>query len=485
MANKSYKNLRFLLFCFMFNISCFGQGIKFIERLTAPDKMNGDNFGWKIVAFKDFLFVGSPVQTIKSKGKFYNEAGAVHVFKKNSLGRYQQKQILTIDSASSYDFYGAPIAVNAEFLIIGAFGEDDSNTDRYSDIRQGSVYVYKLSTDGKWILFQILKAPTRKKTDNYGYSCAIADNELLISIPGRANLIGEKREGLIYQYKFNESMKWQITDSIIAPKDNILGFGQEIAITKNNLIVTSKNNCVFYFQKQGEKWHFIEEIHPPKDFEDNFASSLALYDNTLAIGSVGNYDYFEGRKTRPNADSIYLYHYFNKKKEFKTKYIINNKKVLDSLKINRKEFVDNAQVVSLTLRNKYLKGCGVVHLYSLNNNIWELSQTIRPTDATNDMHFGISISMDDNKMIIGAFGHPCGKKLTYCGSTYLFTKNESGVWEEKTKMFPLEKYEWIKYGFSTELKNSSIFIGTRFEKVNSSGSKESFSSGSVYYYEYK
>lgn len=85
-----------------------------------------------------------------------------------------------------------------------------------------------------------------------------------------------------------------------------------------------------------------------------------------------------------------------------------------------------------------ISGAGVVHIYNRTGSTWQLRQTLtaKNTDGTSDIqknaYFGVSVSIDGNKLVAGAFNTKC-QDQEGCGAAYIY-ELVGGEWSIRQKL---------------------------------------------------
>lgn len=107
------------------------------------------------------------------------------------------------------------------------------------------------------------------------------------------------------------------------------------------------------------------------------------------------------------------------------------------------------------------------------SDTWMLVAELAPDDRVKDDNFGMSVSVDGNKAIIGILRPSVeGESVP---RAYIFERDESGVWREEAKLHPShDSFEW--FGFSVSISLKTAIVG-------SYGDKEFLGDGSAHFYE--
>lgn len=104
---------------------------------------------------------------------------------------------------------------------------------------------------------------------------------------------------------------------------------------------------------------------------------------------------------------------------------------------------------------------------------WTLVADLAPDDREKDDNFGISVSVDGDKAIIGILRASVeGESVP---RAYIFERDESGVWKETAKLHPShDSLEW--FGFSVSISKNTALVG-------SYGDNEFLGEGSAHVFE--
>lgn len=114
---------------------------------------------------------------------------------------------------------------------------------------------------------------------------------------------------------------------------------------------------------------------------------------------------------------------------------------------------------------------GAAYIFKVSNGNWSQSQKITANDANAGDLFGYSVSINENQLIIGAYG-----ENNYTGAAYIFEYNGSS-WLQTAKLIPIDGDDADFYGYSVSISGDRAIIGSRYDDDNGN------SSGSAYIYE--
>ena len=147
----------------------------------APATASIGAFATTVVFEGEEIFVGRP-------GEFAffpipaNHAGTVHVFRLDDTGNWEETAVLSSESVEVGDGFGMSLAVDGNTLLAGAPKTRGG---------RGAVYVFTRSeADAPWRAVTILRSATRREGDEFGAAVAIDGEFALIGAPGRLQSTG-------------------------------------------------------------------------------------------------------------------------------------------------------------------------------------------------------------------------------------------------------------------------------------------------------
>jgi len=272
-----------------------------------------------------------------------------------------------------------------------------SGTPRY-DIAAGAAYIYTKDANGNWNYHQSLIPDDSKPMAEFGGAVKMTEDYIVVA-SGRADIGQTIRAGALYVYNRDET-NWNFSTKIITSdysNDAMLGMTHTSLDTENNTIVAGApgenvwTGSVYVFEKNGGEWSEVQKILSPSPEEiSSFGIGVAISGNTLVIGA-----------------------------------------------------------------NEANNFIGAVYIYNKNaNGQWIFNQEITAADGISGDYFGSSVSIDDNIIVVGAFGVNGVK-----GAAYVFKKNDSGSWEELQKLTASTSIPDAHFGFQCDVAGANLVVG--------------------------
>lgn len=147
-----------------------------VLKLTASDAADGDQFGYSVSISGDYAVLGAPY-----KDGTGADEGASYVYYRDQGGTDNWGQVtkLTASDAAAGDEYGNSVAIDGDYVVAGALGEDGAGTD------QGAAYVYGRDEGGadNWGEVVKLAASDAADSDEFGSSVSISGDYILVGAP--------------------------------------------------------------------------------------------------------------------------------------------------------------------------------------------------------------------------------------------------------------------------------------------------------------
>jgi hypothetical protein len=156
-----------------------------IKKIVASDRGAVDHFGRSVAIAGDYIVVGAYQEDEDASGANpKNYAGSAYVFQKDTGGTNnwgQIKKIVASDRAAS-DFFGVSVAIAGDYIVVGALYEDQDASGGTAKSAAGSAYVFQKDTGGtdNWGQIKKIVASDRATGDLFGRSVAIAGDYIVV-----------------------------------------------------------------------------------------------------------------------------------------------------------------------------------------------------------------------------------------------------------------------------------------------------------------
>jgi len=347
------------------------------------------------------------------------------------------------------------IAMNTE-KTISATSEDFNNLLTQVKTNKGS--------SRGWIEEQKLLASDGEDWDWFAHS---------VSISGDYALVGADRDedmGSAYVFKY-DGVSWIEEQKLIASDGEVDDvFGWSVSLDGDYAIIGAPGNDVggsaYVFKYNGTSW--IEEqklIASDSELLDHFARSVSINNNKALIGARGNDE---------NKGSAYVFKYNGTSWIEEQKLIASDGEEGDFFGWSVSIDGDNALIGAPKDDDTHIDS-GAAYVFKYNGTCWNQEQKLTASDSEEIDNFGLSVSINNNKALIGApFDDDNGIES---GSAYVF-KYDGASWNEEQKLTALygSDYDW--FGLSVSIYNEKALIGVPCDNDNG------FEAGSAYVFNY-
>ena len=255
-------------------------------RLIASDGTAGDFFGDTLAISGDTLVV--------SAGLHINESirsGSAYVFERNAGGadNWGESAILTASDGAMDDFFGGPIAIDGDTVLIGASGVDDLGTS------SGSAYIFERNAGGadNWGEVTKLTASDGAANDFFGGTTAIDGDTVVVGAVGNNSITGstyifERNQGGVDNW--GEVVKLTASDGTT---DDF--FGASVSIDGDTVVVAATGDdnvtgSAYIFERnQGgvDNWGEVVKLTASDGAtNDTFGWRVAISGDTVVVGPL-------------------------------------------------------------------------------------------------------------------------------------------------------------------------------------------------------
>lgn len=390
-------------------------------KFLVDDPAISDNLGSSVAISDEYIVLGARNTN--------DSAGAVYVFKRNSDKGNDVTLLDKIDAGNDSEsdaYFGCSVAIDGKYIIVGSYKKD---LDGRSEA--GAAYLFKIDDDDTITKLYRIEANDAQDKDEFGYAVDIDGKYILVGALLEDSDSDVENAGSAYLYEIisdeNVTQVAKIESDDIDKDDR---FGNDVAIDGDYILIGAsydksddKRGKAYLFKKDennsikqvAEMFEADEDGNADGKEKDKFGYSVDLYGNHFVIGAYN--DDIDGIQTMGAA---YVYQYDEN----------NTVKLLKKIGPDDAEEEDHfGNSVSIS-KNYVLVGSynddeagsnsGSAYLFIIkdNNNVVELKK-LQSADIQESDLFGNSVAIDNNYMVIGAQGSDIA--VENAGSAYLFS----------------------------------------------------------------
>ncbi len=340
------------------------------------------------------------------------DQSCLYIFQKeNNL--WEQVAELFLDNSNFFDESSIAAAIDNNVAVVGLQWSDVNDS-----AAQGIAYVFEEGST--WQQIAELTPDDGQTGDLFGSSVALSGNTIIVGAQGMNTKDDGEAQGAAYIFT-KKAGTWQQTTKLQAGTNKTFdSFGSAVAIDGSIAAVADKLygvdgkdalGAVYVYKEQGNNWTHIATLTAEDEkVNSSFGSAVAINGNTIVVGAEG-YNY--GNQVSQGA--VYIF------------------KLKDS-------------------------GWGW-------DNKWEQVAKLVAQDGEGGDHFGSSVDISNNKLVVGAYLDNIGPSGFFQGSTYIFEERFEG-WEQLTKLTIEDGAKGDNFGNSVAISGETIFVGAHSADVN-------------------
>lgn len=383
-----------LVFVLCFINTVFSDTWAYTNTLIGSCEHEYDYMGFSVAADGHYIAIGSPYCQLG----LLSDVGKVCVVNTDDSN---SEQVIQPSGAQASDHIGYAVAINSQWLAIGAPLDDTQASD------DGAVYIYRLS-DNEWVFETKIYADTAQEGRLFGESLSLSGNQLIVGAR-YDNTIDEMSGGAyIFEYK---NQTWQ-QESLLTPSGYhpYSEFGWSVTIEDDRAIVTSRFDhslhkavgSVYVFEKTDGLWAEHAKFTPDKPHRsEGFGYKAVLSGDTIFVSAT------------------------------KASYY----------------------------SNRYV---GAVYLYEKNNDNWVHTYRLSPDDLKRADEFGSDICVKGDTLVVSAEFHDVDLNKEQAGAAYVYRLVDS-IWEFETKLVAPDSQFYDRFGRSVALLKNSIAVGAPYK----------------------
>ncbi len=380
-----------------------------------------------------------------------------------TLAQTQSDQYSTLDKlegSALTNSFGSAVDMSFNKAIVGA---------NLADKDQSVLYIFH-KENNFWKQVTEFFLESSNFFDQSSISVAIDNSTAVVGLPWN-DTNGNAAQGIVYV--FEEKGSWQQVARLI-PDDGQAEdlFGSSVAIAGNTIIVGAQRSktdngiakgAAYIFTKQGNNWKQTAKLQASagKAFDD-FGNAVAINNDIAVVAAQSNE--VNGETAR---GSVYVYKRQGGRWNLANALVASDGKTGDkfgsAVAIDRGIIVVGAE--SYNYGNQVSQGA--VYIFKVqdsNTNRWEQAAKLIAQDGKGGDHFGNSVAINGNKVVVGAYLDDINSDSYFQGSIYIF--EGSGTWKQITKLTAEDGTRGDNFGNSVAISNEIILVGAHSADVN-------------------
>ncbi|MEQ8358878.1 MAG: T9SS type A sorting domain-containing protein [Cytophagales bacterium] len=404
----------------------------------------------------------------------------------------------TVNHQTSGDEFGGKINgvdIDGEYAIVGAEFEerDASNSNLLSDA--GAAYIIKHNGEGDWDVQAILIPSTREAGARFGHSVAIYGNYAVVGAPFEDVGTTLENDGAVYVFKRSGSTWSQDAKLVASFPDTDDNFGMSVGIWSDVIIAGAPNDdddangandvanagAVFIYEHNGSSWNLADKVVPStRSDNDYFGWDVDVNSGYYALAGAPDEDEdASGANTEDESGAAYILEDVNGTWQIVQKLDADDRDSDDHFGYSVATF-ESYLIIGAPFDEHDQNGAnsstnaGSAYIFEDDAGSWVQVDKVQSTDRDAGDHFGISVGIDGNYVIVGSYlddeDSVNANSLRESGSADIFKRNSStGAWDSEERISAFDRDDDDNYGWSVALDGEYAIVGAPNEK-NSAGS---------------
>ncbi|HEX8737838.1 MAG TPA: hypothetical protein VF721_21080 [Pyrinomonadaceae bacterium] len=419
-------------------------------QLLASDGAQNDQFGYSVAISGNTVIVGAYLNDVGANGN----QGSAYIFIRSGITWSQQAQLTAADGAQD-DQFGSSVAISDDTAIVGAYLDDvGANAD------QGSAYIF-VRSGTTWSQQAQLLASDGAADDRFGVSVSISGDTVIVGAvfddvganaeQGSAYIF--VRSGTIW------SQQAQLTASDGAAGDL---FGISVAISGNTVIVgadgddvgaNSDQGSAYIFVRSGTTWSQQPQLTASDGAAgDQFGVSVAVSGNNIIVGAV-----FDDVGANVDQGSAYVFRVLSPNWAQEAKKVASDGAASDQFGISVAISGDTAIVGAHLDFVGANREQGSAYVFVRSGTTWSQQAQLLASDGAQDDHFGISVAISGNTVIVGAYFDDVGANADQ-GSAYIFIRSGT-TWSQQAQLTAADGAANDLFGRSVAISGETAIVG--------------------------
>ncbi len=302
-----------------------------------------------------------------------------------------------------------------------------------------------------------LTAPDAERGDEFGRAVAVQGNVAVVGAPNAAS--AGFGTGAAYVFEKTAS-GWQLQQVLLAHDATSFSFfGCSVAIDGDRIVVGAFGDqnagnfagAAYVFVRAGDKWTPEAKLTGSENsFVDQFGISVAIKGDRIVCGAFGNSDFDQSE-----VGSAYVFRRIEglwvQEQELTASDAASLARFGLSVTMN-----DDTIVVGADGDAELGFFSGAVYVFTFDGSSWVQQQKLQAQDAQAGASFGFHVAMDGDTLVVGAPQDDVGTHTL--GAAYVFTRR-SQVWLQDRKLVAKDSDASDGFGLRVAVSGDTIAVG--------------------------
>ncbi len=361
----------------------------------------------------------------------------------------EQQTLMSSDGAPD-DVLGFSVSLSNNTALVGAPWDDDAGMD------SGSAYVFVRSAS-TWTQQQKLLANNGAWHDRFGYAVSLSLDTALVGADDDDDNGYDSGSAFVFVRNGNV---WAQQQKLLAG-DGAAGddFGASVAVDGATALIGASHDddsgtdsgSAYVFVRNGNVWTQQQKLLASDGAAaDLFGWAVSLSGDTALVGAMNDDD--NGNVS----GSAYVY-VRNGSVWTQQQKLVASDATGDEVFGVSVSVDGNRALIGASVDDDNGEDSGSAYVFLRTGNVWAEQQKLLASDGATDDRFGFFVSLDADRALIGA--HKDDDNGSNSGSAYLFVRT-GNVWTEEQKVLPGNGAVGDNFGWSASLHGDTALVGS-------------------------
>ena len=357
--------------------------------------------------------------------------------------------------------FGNAVSISGNRALVGA------SSDNLNGNSAGSASIFDFNGD-QWVQSQKITGDDTVAGDGFGYAVSLDQDRLLIGARGKI-IDNVSQAGAVYVFEYINGV-WEQTDRLTVNVPLVgAQFGFSVSLFGDKALIGAPGNStgvahVFVIDDKTLEWFQSTTLSASDGaFGDRFGQSVSLYQNRGLVGA---------NQTQPgDMGAAYIFESLLNNQQ--SKLTASDGAANDEFGISVSLFGDRALIGASSDDGVSGNNSGSAYVFDLDtlNDLWLETEKLSANDAAAGDEFGYSVSLHEDRVLIGAWGDD--DNGTNSGSAY-FYDFDGTFWNQSDKLTPTDGSSNEEYARAVFLTADWAIMGATKDSDNGSAAGAAF-----------
>ncbi len=252
-----------------------------VAKLTASDAAAGDSFGWSVSISGNIIVVGT------NTGATQSRPGSAYVFERSAAGAWTQVARLSAPDGLAGDYFGFSVSAGGNRIVVGASRGINGGSGRPGS---AYVFERNAGGVDAWGQVAELTAPDSTGTDWFGGSVSICGTTVVVGAHNDDDLGFSSGSAYVFERNAGGDGIWSQAAKLLASDGgDRIDFGFSVSVHGETVSVGTRSASAYVFERNAggrEAWGEVARLTGSEaDLGENFGGSVSVHEDRVLVGA--------------------------------------------------------------------------------------------------------------------------------------------------------------------------------------------------------